>query len=199
MSPPSSRVLGKQMKPSAHWLVSSETTERGDYRGVARRPLKAKESREYPACSPDIELVQPRGVVARDLSALVVRHTIQDALEDLPRLREGGLGVRVVRAPHERVDADELAIANAEAVFLKRQEHVAVEEIARAGVALEAVPRLAARALRIGVVEPVDEMRRPGQLVLGRADPQPRIALEDAREDDVAERPPHPVIGVRER
>ena len=81
--------------------------------------------------SPDIELVQPRGVVARHLSAVVVRHAVQDALEDRPRLREGRLGVRVVlvRAPHDRVDADELAIANAEAVFLEREEHVAVKEI----------------------------------------------------------------------
>src|SRR5262245_1680305 len=64
---------------------------------------------------------------------------------------------------------------------------------------LKAVPRLAARALRIGVVEPVDEMRRPGELVLGGADAQSRIALEDGCENDVAQRHPHPVIGVRER
>src|SRR5436190_9872807 len=148
------------------------------------------------AYSPEIGVVEARGVVARDLSSLAVRNAIEDALEDLPRLREGGLGVRVVRAPHERVEADEFAIANAEAVFLERQKHVAVEEIARARVALEAVPGLPARALRIGVVEPVDEVRRPGELVLGRADSQPWIALEDAGQDDVAQRHPHPVIGV---
>jgi len=48
---------------------------------------------------PDLEPIQPRGVVADDLSPLLVRHAIEDALEDLPGLRNGGLGVRVVRAP----------------------------------------------------------------------------------------------------
>src|SRR6266851_2805204 len=44
------------------------------------------------------------------------------------------------------------------------------------------------RALGVRVVEPVEEVWRPGHLVLGGADAEPRIALEDAGEDQVAQR-----------
>jgi mono/diheme cytochrome c family protein len=145
-----------------------------------------------------VEVVQPRHVRVRDLPAVGLRHAIEDAFEDLTRPREGGLRVRVVRSPHQQIDADEVAVADAQAVLLEAQEDVAAEEVAGQHVAREAVPARSARALRVRVVEALDEVRRPRQLVLGRAHAQARMALEHAAEDEVREGHAHEVIRIGE-
>ena len=113
----------------------------------------------------DVEGVHARGVAADDLRLLVVRHARQDLGQDLPGLGEGGLAVGVVGAPHHVVDADHVAQADADRVLLEAQEDVAVEEVARAHVVLEAVERLAV-ALAVRVVHGGEHVRRPGQLEL---------------------------------
>src|SRR5687767_8604756 len=126
-----------------------------------------------------LESVEACRVRPRDAPALVLGHAGEDALQDLARARERRLRVRVVRAPHQRVDADEVAVADAEAVLLEAQEDVPPEEVARQGVALEPVPAVPSRALRVRVVQPVQEVGRPRHLVLGGSGAQPRVALED--------------------
>ena len=56
----------------------------------------------------------------------------QDLRQDLPRLGKRRLAVRIVRAPHHVVDADDVAQANADGVLLEAQDDVAAEEVARA-------------------------------------------------------------------
>src|SRR6266849_3519742 len=69
-----------------------------------------------------IEVVEAGDVRCGDLPSLLARHTIQDALEDGARAREGRLGVRVVGPPQEQIDADQRSIANAPRVPLAAEE-----------------------------------------------------------------------------
>src|SRR5262245_63772508 len=77
-----------------------------------------------------LESLQPRDVVARDATAHLERHAGEDAIEQLLRLGKRALGVRIIRAPHHEIDADQLPIAHAERVILKAQEEVAAEAVA---------------------------------------------------------------------
>src|SRR5215813_8319704 len=77
-----------------------------------------------------LEPIDARGRAANDLRLLVLGHARQDLGENLPRLRERGLAVRIVRAPHHVVDADHVAQTDADRVLLEAQHDVAVKEIA---------------------------------------------------------------------
>src|SRR5262245_12635469 len=134
-----------------------------------------------------LEPVDARGIAADDLRLLVLGHPGQDLGQDLPRLRERGLAVRIVRAPHHVVDADHVAQANADRVLLEAQHDVAMEEVARPQAALEAIDRLAG-ALAVRVVHRGQDVRRPRELEFDYGQGEPRVALEDAGEDHVAQR-----------
>jgi hypothetical protein len=62
---------------------------------------------------------------------------------DLARLGKCRLAVRIVRAPHHIVDADDVAQANADGVLLETQHDFAVEEVSWEHAVLEAVDRFA--------------------------------------------------------
>src|SRR5262245_6078254 len=111
----------------------------------------------------DFEAVDPCGVAADDPGLLVLGHARKDLGQDLPRLRECGLAVRIVRAPHHVVDADHVAQANADRVFLKAQHDVAMEEVTRSQAALEAIDCLAG-ALAVRVVHRHQDVRCPREL-----------------------------------
>jgi hypothetical protein len=66
----------------------------------------------------------------------VLRHAGQDLRQDLPLLGKRRLAVRMVRAPHHVVDADDVAQANADGVLPR-------EEAAREQAVLEPINRLA--------------------------------------------------------
>src|SRR5215813_8656352 len=66
-----------------------------------------------------IKIVDAGGVAAGDLGLFVVRHARQDLRQDLARLGKRRLAVRIVRAPHHVVDADDVAQANADGVLLE--------------------------------------------------------------------------------
>ena len=135
------------------------------------------------------EAVETGGVVADDRPRLVGGHVGQDLLHDGLRARKRRLGVRVVGAPHQRLDADDVAHAHAVAVLLEAGEAVAVPEVGRErALLLEPVPLATTRPVRVGVVHLVEEERDPRELVLDRADPQPREPLEHAGEDEVGDR-----------
>ena len=77
---------------------------------------------------------------------------------------EMSTAVRIVRAPHHAVDADDVAQANADGVLLEAQDDVAVEEVAREHAVFEPVECLAV-ALAVGVVHGRERARyhqRPG-------------------------------------
>ena len=56
-----------------------------------------------------VEAIHAGGVAASDLGLFIDRHPSQDLRQDFPRLGEGRLAVRIVRAPHHIFDADDVA------------------------------------------------------------------------------------------
>src|SRR5438067_4898492 len=108
----------------------------------------------------DIKIVHAGGVATGDLGLFLLRHPGQDLRQDLLRLRKGRLAVRIVRAPHHVVDADDVAQAHADRVLLKAQHDVAAEEVARQHPVFEPVDRLAV-PLAICVIHRDDHIRRP--------------------------------------
>src|SRR5690242_19403050 len=66
-----------------------------------------------------IKPVHARGVAAGDLGLLVIGYPGEDLRQDLPRSGKCRLAVRIVRAPHHVVDADDVAQANPDRVLLK--------------------------------------------------------------------------------
>src|SRR5262245_50751310 len=87
-----------------------------------------------------VEMVEPRRVARGDQPALLLGYVAEDALQDRARARERRLGVRVVGPPREEVDTDRLAVADPDGVFLKAQEDVSAEEVARHRVGRVPVP-----------------------------------------------------------
>jgi hypothetical protein len=66
-----------------------------------------------------VKAVHAGSIAAGDLGLFVVRHPGQDLRQDLPRLGKCRLAVRIVRAPHHVVDADDVSQANADGVLLE--------------------------------------------------------------------------------
>src|SRR4029453_14036880 len=93
-------------------------------------------------------------------------------------------------------DTDQGAVSDAQLVFLKAEKDAAMEEITREHGVPKAVPPVAPSALRVRVIETLQEMRHPAEFVLHGADMQARIALKDAGEDHMPEGHTHPMIGV---
>src|SRR5207249_1283112 len=64
--------------------------------GGSARPGEAEARLDASGLSIDVEAKHPRGVPRGDLADNIVRHPGEDALQELLRLRPGGLGVREV-------------------------------------------------------------------------------------------------------
>src|SRR5262249_56735495 len=77
--------------------------------------------------------------------------------------------------------------ADSHRVLLEAEDDVAMEEVARAHTVREAIDRLLV-ALAIRVVHRVEQVGSPRQLELHDGQREPRIALEDAGKDHVAQR-----------
>lgn len=85
-------------------------------------------------------MIQPRGVLARDLRLLHLRNSLEHAVDNLPGAGKGGLGMRIIRPPQQVLDPNVGAELDAEGVFLKADEDIAAEEIARQRPVLKAPP-----------------------------------------------------------
>src|SRR5262245_52663720 len=105
------------------------------------------------------ESVDTRSIAADDLRLLVLGHARQDLGQDLARLGERRLAVRIVRAPHHVVDADHVAQADADRVLLEAQDDIAMEEVAGLHAVLETLDRIAV-AVEIGLVRRGKARRR---------------------------------------
>jgi len=95
--------------------------------------------------------------------------------------------VGIVGAPHDVVDPDCVSQANTDRILLEAQEDIAVEEVARPHVILEAVERLLV-ALAVRVVHGGEDVRSPGELEFHDGELESGVALEDPGEDHVAHR-----------
>src|SRR5215475_12381999 len=99
-----------------------------------------------------LELIQAGDVLPGNQDFLVLWHVRQNLVQNLPALRPRGLLVRVIRAPHQILDANNGPVADAHDVFLETAKDVLAEEITRQYRALKAMPVGAAGPLRVGVV-----------------------------------------------
>src|SRR5262249_56464808 len=128
--PPPSRA-----KTGSAALVSRAGTPTSSIRGEVGSSSRDGQPRH-------VEIVHAGGVAGGDLGLFVVRHALQDLRQDLARLGKRRLAVRIVRAPHHVVDADDVAQANADGVLLEAQDDIAAEEVARGPAIPEPVARL---------------------------------------------------------
>src|SRR5262245_66037392 len=71
--------------------------------------------------------VEPSHVLPDDLPPLFLRDSLEVALDDLPRMRPGRHGVRIVRGAHDVLDHDELAVRDAHVIVVDGCEDVTPE------------------------------------------------------------------------
>lgn len=69
-------------------------------------------------------------ILRGDLAALILRGLGKEPIDKRFRMRPGGLGVRKVVAPNHVIHPDKLAQLDADFVFHKLYEHIAVPVIA---------------------------------------------------------------------
>src|SRR5438132_13201476 len=97
----------------------------------------------------------------------------------------------IIRAPEEIVDANDVAVAYAHGIFLEARKHIAVEIVAGQHGLLKPIALLL-DALGVGVVDAVQEVRNPGQLMLHGADLELWVELKDAAEYHLTAGHPNP-------
>src|SRR5215510_10827619 len=129
--------------------------------------------------------VEPRHVFPDDLPPLFLRDSLEVALDDLPRMRPGRHGVRIVRGPHDVLDPDELAARDPNPIVDERREDLAPEVVA--GRELQR-GRVEIAIFVLGLIEPLQEEWNPADLVLSGHEPEIRESLEHAGEDQHDER-----------
>src|SRR2546427_287469 len=134
------------------------------------------------AMNPRLLVDQPvelAGVLAGDLGD-DVRGQMAELLGDvLRRLRPDTVGMRVVGAPHERLDADVVDELGADRIELERR--LALTAPVFAGPHLQSEVAEAVLPLE---VHPVERVRDPADTALAERDADVRVALEDAGTDD---------------
>src|SRR5262245_66664711 len=124
--------------------------------------------------------VEPSHVLPDDLPPLFLRDSLEVALDDLPRMRPGRDGVRIVRGPQEVLDPDELAARDPHAIVDERREDLAPEVFAGRELQRGRI-EIAIFALRL--IELLQEERDPADLVLRGHELEFRESLEHAGED----------------
>src|SRR5439155_17818715 len=128
----------------------------------------------------ELEAEHPRGVLRGDRLQVRLGNPGEHAVQEGSRLRPRRLGVREVAAPEHGVHADRLTELDPEIVLHELHEHVAAPVVTRQQPFLRSPALGEHRPLAIREVHLLQPVRNPGRLVLDRADPQPRIAIEDA-------------------
>src|SRR2546430_1842279 len=107
-------------------------------------------------------MIQPGDIVADDLALLLVRHVLEDTVDDLARPGKGRFSMGIVGAPHQVINAHIGAELDAKSVFLKTDEDVLAKEITRQRSMLKTVMAHPLRALAIDVVHAVHKVWCPG-------------------------------------
>src|SRR5882672_4242887 len=136
-------------------------------------------------------MVQSGDIVADDLALLLVRHVLEDTIDDFARPGKGRFSMGIVGAPHQVLNAYIGPELDAKRVFLKTDEDVLAKEITRQRSVLKTVLGHPLRALAIDVVHAVHEVGCPGDLKFDGTYFQGRIALENTAEDEGGNGPAH--------
>src|SRR5213594_1239202 len=140
----------------------------------------------------DLEPEHACGVLHGDLAGDLLRSPGEDAIEKLPGLRPGGLGVREVAPPEHVVDADRVAELHAEVVLHELHEHVALPVVAWQEPLARPPSLREYRPLPIREVHLLQPVRNPPRLVLDGSDLQAGTPIEDACEDHCGQRVAYP-------
>src|SRR5262245_15962050 len=146
--------------------------------------LQPTASAPAPRSGSEREAVELGDVAARDPEAIVRAGLLEVAGDDLLRMGPRRSLVRVVRGPHQLVDADKVAVGHADVVVDVGAVHLAPEVLAGLEPELEA--RRGAAELE-GEGHALQVVRQPAAVVLGRDDLELREPVEHAREDEHAE------------
>src|SRR5262249_17666352 len=113
-----------------------------------------------------LEAEQLCRVLRGDLPQVRLGNALEDAGEEVARLRPRRLGVREVAAPEHVVDADRVAHLDAEVVLHELHEHVAAPVVARHQAVLRPPALREHRALAIRAVHLLEaETDPPGFLL----------------------------------
>src|SRR5262249_21545988 len=125
------------------------------------------------------QAIELRGIVARDLPSHVLRQMAKLLLDVLRGLRPHAVRMRIVRAPHQRLDADVVDELGADAIELERRLALPAPVVARSHRQAEI-----AEAVLPLEVHPVERVRDPADAALAERDADARIALEHRGADD---------------
>src|SRR6516164_5354957 len=125
-------------------------------------------------------MIQSGDIVADDLAVLLVRHVLEDTVDDFARSGKGRFRMGIVGAPHQVVDTHIGPEPDAQSVFLETDENVLAKEITWQRAILKTVMGHPLRALAIDVVHAVHEVWCPGDLKFDSSYLQSGIALEYA-------------------
>src|SRR2546427_7464073 len=118
-------------------------------------------------------------VLARDLVRDVGREVAELLGDVLRRLGPHAVGMRVVGAPHERLDAHVVDEPGADAIVLERRLALPAPVVARLHLEAE----VAETVLPL-VVHAVERVGNPADPALAERDPDVRVALQDGAADD---------------
>src|SRR6266446_521600 len=131
-----------------------------------------------------LEVVDPEHVPTQDQLLLVLGHTGEVAGDRFARLGEGGVEVRVVRAPQHLVHADQVAAAYAGNIVLESGVHLATPIVGRVPLELGE-----AWGESPGVpLQPLQVVRDPADVVLDRDELQMRMPLKHGARDHFGDR-----------
>src|SRR5215475_1850280 len=128
-------------------------------------------------------MVEPRGIASRDQRLLLVRHTLENALDNGAGAWKRGLCMRVVRPPEQGLDANQAAQLNAHRILLKTQKAVLAEEITGDGIPLEPSSMHTNGLLRVQIVHTCEKIGHPCYFELDGSHLEPGIALKDSCKD----------------
>src|SRR5215831_1805772 len=109
-------------------------------------------------------MIQPGDILTDDLALLLIRHVLEDPVDDLARPGKSRLSMGIVGAPHQVINAHIGAELDAKGVFLETDEDVLAKEIAWQGSMLKTMMCHPLGALTIDVVHAVHEIGCPGDL-----------------------------------
>src|SRR5262249_12373847 len=166
---------------SPRWSIGPSRRSWTGLARLRRQPRDGRDMRRTTAASVEntLEVVDPHHIPAQDQLLLILRHAGEVAGDGLARLREGGVEVRVVGAPHHLVHADQVAAAYAGHIILEGGVHLAAPVVDRVQVELG---KAWAKAPG-GPFQPLQIVRDPADVVLDRDDLELRVPLKHTARD----------------
>lgn len=136
----------------------------------------------------DIQLVQPGHVLVYHFVLVLRRHPSEISGDDFAGFGPAGIGMRIVRRPHQVVHPDEFAVYYAHPVIDKGGVHLAVKIGAGSHVEVYLVLMGVAG---VSPIQPFQEMGDPADVSLGKDELEAGMTLQHAPYNNVCQRQLH--------